>query len=77
MEEEDRRSLNHSLLVKIYDSLLTIATAIEPLKWKDNLLLAFNGGKDTWVMLYLVHVLIDKNMKSTLIQQLQDWGIGK
>lgn len=77
MEEEVKRTLSPVLLGKIYDSLMTIATAIEPLSSKDNLMLGYNGGKDTCVMMYLVHEMLGKNTKSPLIQHLQDNGIGK
>ena len=77
MDFEDTRPLEHSFLQKIYESLMTIAIAVEPIKNSDNLLLAFNGGKDTWIMLHLLHVLFDKSTKNTILHWLSDNGIGK
>ena len=77
MDLEDSRPLDHSLLQKIHESLMTIAIAVEPIKNSENLLLAFNGGKDTWILLHLLHVLFDKSTKNPILQSLSENGIGK
>ena len=59
--------LDSSLCLKIWDSLSTLSSILKSIESSDNLLLSFNGGKDSSVMFYLMQAAFSNLSKENSI----------
>lgn len=73
-EYSDPKHLDSSLCQKICESLLIMVKALESVESNKNLLLSYNGGKDSAVMFFLLQSLFDKSGTDPILNFLKENG---